>query len=388
MPTLSSTELARLQELRPRAFHHASQARASLGVEPVVSTHFPYRSLPLLIALSPLLATGCGAAAGPRPADNESEAALYAAAKREGSLVWLAAYYTQDATQALADAFETRYPGVKVTFTRQPAQIVYQRLTQEQQANSQVTDVFSSTDETHYVEQKAKGYLERYRPPNIDQLPLEFRHLDPDDAYQLGAIALVVIDYNSSRAGSGALPHRWLDLLDPSYKGRLSIGDPRFSGYAGNWVVAIIDKYGVDYFRRLSLNQPRVNRSILDPVTQVSAGERDFGVSTVDSSLQKKSVGGPINVVYPDDDAIAIFSPVAILKGAPHPNAARLFENFMYSKTYSETLVKSFNLPLRNDVVPTDGKTLAQIRWYRNSPTRLADGIPQAVDLWRQLFGG
>ena len=333
------------------------------------------------------LAVGCGGAT-PAGQTGPTEQQLYEAAKQEGSVVWLTAYYPQDATQALADAFEARYPGVKVTFSRQTAQIIYQRLTQEQTAQTHVTDVFSSTDEAQYLDQKRSGRLQPYRPTNLGSLREEFRRMDPDDAYQLGAVAFVIINYNPVRVNGEPLPRRWTDLLDPRFKGRLTVGNPAFSGYVGNWVVAMVDKYGEDYLRQLHNNQPKVNRSINDTVTQVVAGDRAIGVGSENYSLEKKAAGGAINVIYPDDDAVAIFSPVAVMRDAPHPNAARLFENFMYSREYSQALVKSFNFPLRSDVAPASGKSLNDIKWYRNTPTRLADGIPQVIDLWNQIVGG
>ncbi len=335
-----------------------------------------------------LLTTACGAVSGAPSGGLSPERVLYEAAKKEGTVVWLTAYYPQDATQALVDAFEATYPGVKVTFTRQAAQVIYLRLTQEQQSQSHITDVYSSTDEAQYLEQKKKGLLQPYRPPSVAKLRPEFQHMDRDDAYQFGAVAFVVINYNPPRTKGSPLPKRWTDLLDPLYKGRITTGSPAFSGYVGNWVVAMLDKYGEDYFRQLKENQPKINRSINDTVSQVVAGERDFGIGSENFSLQTKAAGSPIDVVYPEDDAIAIFSPVAVMKDAPHPNAARLFETFMYSREYSQALVKSSNFPLRSDVAPANGKDLKDLRWYRNQPSRLQEGIPESVELWRRVFGG
>jgi ABC-type Fe3+ transport system substrate-binding protein len=76
------------------------------------------------------------------------------------------------------------------------------------------------------------------------------------------------------------------------------------------------------------------------------------------------------------------------MKDAPHPNAARLFETFMYSREYSQALVRSYNFPLRSDVTPANGKDLKDLRWYRNQPSRLLEGIPQVIELWRKVFGG
>jgi hypothetical protein len=60
----------------------------------------------------------------------------------------------------------------------------------------------------------------------------------------------------------------------------------------------------------------------------------------------------------------------------------------MYSKEYSETLVKTSNYPLRSDIAPVSGEqTIDKIKWYRNKVDRLSSGVPQMVDLWRQIMG-
>ncbi|HEV8636433.1 MAG TPA: ABC transporter substrate-binding protein, partial [Chloroflexota bacterium] len=104
-------------------------------------------------------------------------------------------------------------------------------------------------------------------------------------------------------------------------------------------------------------------------------------------SLAKKAAGNPIDINFPADDSILIASPIAVMKDGPHPNAGRLFLNFIYSKEYSEALAKTHNYPLRPDVTPPSGKPLAEVKLYRNKPERLEKGIPEAIEKWRETFG-
>lgn len=102
---------------------------------------------------------------------------------------------------------------------------------------------------------------------------------------------------------------------------------------------------------------------------------------------KKKQAGNAIEVFYPEDDTILITSPIAVMKDAPHPNAARLFMNFFYSKQYSEVMVKTFNFPLRADVGSANGIRLDRLHFYRSKVERLATGIPEVVAKWRETFG-
>jgi len=307
---------------------------------------------------------------------------LYAAAKKEGTVVWWTAHYAQSAADRVRDAFKAKYPGIEVVFIRQTAQVIFQRLNQDLKSNVKELDVFASTDESHYVTLKSQNVLAPFVPADINKVPPSLRHLDPDEMYQIGALGFVLINYNTKVQP----PHRWPQLGDPKWRNQVTLGHPAFSGYVGNWVVAMNDKYGWEYFKSIAANNPKIGRSVNDTVTDIVGGERMVGAGPDNYSLERKAGGNPIDIVYPDDDAVLITSPVAVLKDAPHPNAGRLFMNFMYSREYSQALVKSYNYPLRTDVPSANGAKLDKIRWTRNKVDRLASGIPEVIAKWRETF--
>jgi len=321
------------------------------------------------------------AVAAPGPAD---DASLYAEAKKEGKVVWWTAHYQLDAAEAVRDAFVAKYPGIEFQFIRQTAQVVFQRLTQDLKAGVHELDVFASTDEAHYLVLKKQGVLATYTPLGINNLPKAFQSVDPDNSYHVGALGFVLINYNTKLPTP---PQKWTDLLDPRWKGQITLGHPGFSGYVGNWVVAMWDKYGWDYFTKLAKNNPKIGRSINDTVTDIVSGERLVGAGPDGTSLDSKAHGNPINIQFPTDDAILIVSPVAILKDAPHPNAARLLESFYYTKEYSTAMTKTLNYSLRSDVPPPSGVSIDRVKWYRNKAERLEKGVPEAIAKWRQTFG-
>jgi iron(III) transport system substrate-binding protein len=342
----------------------------------------------LQVGLGTASAAFLGATIGTRPAEAGAapadEAGLYAEAKKEGKVVWWTAHYALNAAEAVRDAFVAKYPGIEVQFIRQTAQVVYQRLTQNLKAGVREVDVFASTDEAHYLTLKKQGVLAAYAPLGVDGLPKPFQRVDPDNTYHIGALGFVVINYHPKVTTP---PQKWTDLLDPKWKGYITLGHPGFSGYVGNWVVAMWDKYGWDYFMKLAKNNPKIGRSINDTVTDIVSGERLVGAGPDNYSLDNKNRGNPINIQFPADDAILIVSPVAILKDAPHPNAARLFESFFYTKEYSMSMARTFNYPLRADVPPPSGVTIDKVKWYRNKAERLDKGVPDAIGKWRETFG-
>jgi len=333
------------------------------------------------------LVEACGGATSQPTAPTEADLTkLYEAARKEGKVTWWTAHYEQSAAEVMRDAFKKKYPGIEVTLLRQTAQVLYQRLQNNLKAGVHEVDVFASTDEAHYPPLKKQNALIAFKPPDIDLIPQQFQRMDPDETYHLGALGFVVINYQTQKVTSP--PRSWKDFLDPQWSGKITTGHPGFSGYVGNWVLAMVDKYGDQYLKDLAKLKPKINRSVNDTVTDIVGGERQVGAGPDNFSLAKKNAGNPIDITFPTDDAILIAAPVGIMKDAPHPNAGLLFKNFMYSKEYSDALVQTFNFPIRGEVKPAGGvATLDKIKWYRNQIARLTVGVPEVIDKWRSIMG-
>jgi iron(III) transport system substrate-binding protein len=311
---------------------------------------------------------------------------LYDAAKKEGTVVWWTGHYAQDAAEKVRDAFKAKYPGIEVQFIRQTGQVIFQRLTQDLKSNVHEVDVFASTDEAQYPILKRQNALASFVPADVDKLPAQFRRLDPDETYQLGNIALMLFNYNPKKVPA---PKKWADLLDPKYKNQLAVGHPGFSGYVGNWALAMNDKFGWDnYMKKFAANNPKIGRSVFDCTTDIISGERELGPGADSLALEKKAQGNSVAIAFPEDEVgtVMCVGPVAVLRQAPHPNAARLFMNFYYSKEYAKVMAQTYNLPLLADVPAGGGIQWQKLKLYRSSAQRLEAGIPDIVAKWRETF--
>ncbi|MFL6693803.1 MAG: extracellular solute-binding protein, partial [Ramlibacter sp.] len=180
---------------------------------------------------------------------------LYAAARKEKPVTVYTAHYSTEEAAALCAAYEKKYPDLKCNFVRTTAQVAYQRLQQDASANAPVASVFSSTDVSHYPALKQKGQLIAYRPHNaVNMVDSLKAYNDKDGQYWVTAAALMLLTYNTSAVKEKDAPRNWTDLLDPKWKGKVSIGHPGYSGYVGTWVVLMRKLYGWDYFTRLEKN--------------------------------------------------------------------------------------------------------------------------------------
>ncbi|HEX3177827.1 MAG TPA: extracellular solute-binding protein [Methylomirabilota bacterium] len=319
--------------------------------------------------------------------DGEKE--LYDAARKEKELTWYTAHYNTETAAAICGGFEKQYPGVACKYVRTTAQVAYQRLAQDQKAGIAQASVISSTDASHYGKMKLDGWLQKYRPKNLAELADAFKpYNDPDDLFVATAAGLVLLTYNTAAVPAGEAPKKWTDLLDPKWKNKVSIGHPGFSGYVGTWVVQMKKLYGWDYFKKLELNKPRIGRSINDTVTMLNARESLVAAGPSATTLESRAKGNPLGVVYPEDGAVLMVSPTGILKNAPAPNAAKLFEEYLLSRACNELIVQHAQDPVNKFVKPmAGGKSIAEVKTIRPTYEEIDKGIPEVKELFRETFG-
>jgi iron(III) transport system substrate-binding protein len=317
------------------------------------------------------------------------EKQLYEAAKKEGEFTVYTAHYNTEEAAALCAAFEKKYAGIKCNFVRTTAQVAFQRLQQDMQANVAVASVFSSTDVSHYPDLKKRGLLLQYRPNNLDKIVDSLRQYnDKDNYYSVTAAALMVISYNNSLVSEKDAPKNWPDLLNPKWKGKISIGHPAFSGYVGTWTVLMRKLYGWQYFEKLEKNQPQIGRSVNDTVTMLNAKERSVAASSEATTLLSRDKGNPLSVIYPQDGSLLMVSPSAIPKNAPAPNAGKLYIEFLLDKEAAEVQVKTHSLSVIKGIKPAVGaKPLEEIKVVRPTEEEITTGIPEVKEQFRNTFG-
>ena len=335
------------------------------------------------LAVAPALAASAWPAAA-----RADEAAKLTAAEKEGKVVWYVSMFDIDTAEKVGKAFEARYPGVSVEVVRATAGVIYQRVLQESQAGVFADDVFSSTDEGHYLNFKERGLTRPYVPAGADQVLPRFQGIDPDNYYQVASVGLILLLYNTQKVPLSDAPKNWKDLLDPKWKDKISFGHPAFSGYIATWVLSLTKLYGWEYFEQLAKQNPLIGRSGNDAITQLNSGERQVAAGPDATTLKSKNRGNPIDIIYPEDGSIFMTAPSAILAKAPHPHAAELFMDFFMTKEYSQLLVQNGFSPLRPDVAPPKGlRQLSDVKLIRPPAAELKTEIPEVIEKFRATFG-
>ncbi|MGH7041928.1 MAG: ABC transporter substrate-binding protein [Acetobacteraceae bacterium] len=315
------------------------------------------------------------------------EADLVKAARKEGSVTWYIAQVDGETAQQMGRAFSKQYPGINASVIRTTGQVAYERLQQDLRNDSPECDVFSTTDIAHMPALMKRKALANYVPPNAAAMAPAFKGLGQDGYFYPTTSTLMLIIYHSQRVKPADAPKGWNDLLDPKWKGRVAFGDPAFSGYVGVWAVEMKKLYGWKWFQTLAKNNPRIGRSGLDPLTLINAGECLCGLAPLSGALLSADKGNPIGVVYPTDGSVLCIGPSGVLAKAPHPNAARLFMNWLLSKDFAQLCVDARVTPVRDDAVAKAGaKPVSEVKLLRLTTAEIIKGVPEVISQWRDTF--
>ena len=320
-------------------------------------------------------------------ADAAAQDARVDAAKKEGKVVWYTSLAVPSA-EKVAKLFEAAYPGIKVEVHRTGSQRILQRVMQELSANIKNVDVIHTSDAGHYVLLKDKKLLMKYSPAGAEAFAPGFKDRD---GYYYGLRATVnVIAYNTKIVSAAEAPKTWKDLLAPKWKGKMVTAHPGYSGVIATHVLALVHGLGWDYFKQLGQQGVMIVQSAVDPSGIVASGERPVAVNGGDYTFyQVKKQGNPVEIVYPKEGVPLVVSPTAIAAFAPHPNAAKLFTDFTFTRELQQVLADSEGLYTGHPAVtyPADKPKLSDLKLLQVDPEELDKRSDEIKKRFVEFFG-
>ena len=323
-----------------------------------------------------------------RVASAADNPALEGAAHQEGALTWYIAQVDAQTAEGFGRAFTQANPGISVGVIRTTGQVAYQRLLMDIKNHTPQCDVFSTTDISHMPILKERHELTEYTPENAGALLPAFQALsDPGFSYITNAARYFII-YNKDKVKPEDAPRSWTDLLDPKWKGRVATGHPAFSGCTGTWALGIKKIHGWDFFEKLARNNPRIGRSAVDPMTLINAGECLVGVGAANNAYASIEKGNPLGVVHPADGLVLCVTPSGIPANAPHPNAAKLFMEWLLSPGYARLITADGSETILQGVPPRTGMPpLSEVKVIPLTVEEIRTGVPIVIEQWRDTFG-
>jgi len=284
-----------------------------------------------------------------RPASAaEIDPALVDAAKKEGAVVWYSGMIVNQIVRPIVDAFETKYPGIKVQASRASGNDNALKIMNESRARRPMADVIDGT--TALAPLLDASLIAQFKPVESARYPNDAK--DPAGYWTSPNIYYYTAAYNTNLVTAAEAPKTYDDLLDPKWKGKmawtydLTGGGP--PGFLYNILTIKGQDKGMEYLRAFAKQEPVVipaaQRVVLD---KAISGEYPIALMTLSyHSTISAAKGAPIQWLKMPP---MIMSPntISVLKNAPHPNAARLLIEFILS-TQGQTIMAA------NDYMPSD----------------------------------
>ena len=271
------------------------------------------------------------------PAPAAITPALIEAAKKEGKL----SFYTAmdlDFANRLGKAFQEKY-GIAVRVECSGAERVFTRIGQEYTANIRAVDVANTADAAHCIVWTRNGWLEPYLPEDVAK-HYDKAYYEPNGLHITTRILVSPIAYNTNLVKKEDAPKSFKDLLDPKWAGKMVKGHPAYSGTIMNATFQIARDLGWGYFEQLAKQRIMQVQSATDTPKKIQLGERAVMVDGAGYLvIRYKEEGAPLEVVYPEEGTPLAAGPSVLFKGAPSPNAGRLFQNWMHSREAQQFLV-------------------------------------------------
>jgi iron(III) transport system substrate-binding protein len=317
----------------------------------------------LLAGASMLLAAACAApaaapASGDQPAaggarqapppaprsayDDPAWQALITAARQEGKLI-LASGPNPDTRVKLPAAFKERF-GVEIEYLGGRSSELQTRLRGERASGVSSVDVIIGGGDS-VTAMYNDGWFTPLRPmlvvPEARNVPafrnnrLPFK--DPQDAYMFELESDVTghLIVNPQVVPDADL-QKLDDLLNPKWKGKISVEDPTVPGQGQNVGVYYYVLKGDEFFKRLYADQqPAVSRDDRQMQDWLARGQYpiSLGLSPrdVDEMLEQGLPAKVLGLLDGTGAVVGGFGVMGVFENPPHPNAAKLFVNWMAS---------------------------------------------------------
>ncbi len=345
-----------------------------------IFSHF----LPVL--LISIIAVGCGKEQEEKLTNkdiylyqgSDRDEKLIANAKKEGAVNIYTSMQERDLSP-LTEAFERKY-GIKTRNWRASPEKVVQRVGIEEKADRYEVDV---------VEMRGQEMEMLYRQDFLEEFySSQFRDIAPEafpkhKHYVPDRLNLFVMAYNTKLVKPGQVPNSYEDLLNPKWRGKISMdsGDVE-------WFAAVIkgmgEAKGLDYFKKLAKLKPSMRNGHTLLAEMTASGEVPIALNAYNYSVEKLKQKEEAIDWKPLQPAFGQPGVIGLMKNAPHPYAALLFTDFILSKEGQEIIKERGRAPISRAV----DTPLTKFKYQLIDSAIVLDERDKWDKLWSDLFLG
>ncbi len=251
--------------------------------------------------------------------------------------------------------------GQTVEFVRMPAAEIVARLVAEK--GRPRADVVLGLSAAMQEELKNRTVLDRYLSPVRAEIPAQFRDAD---GYWTGSTVYVQgitvnVDRHRKEFPGARFPRTYDDLLDPRLRGHIVAPNPTTSGAGFTFTITQITRLGEEraweYLASFDKNVRFYTSGSSTPANVVAAGEFPVGIAYAHDAQMVLGDGRPVRFLYPPRAGWDMAA-VSLVKGAPNPEGAQHFIDWLLSRRAQDLMTKiSLAYPVRPDVALPKGIT-------------------------------
>jgi iron(III) transport system substrate-binding protein len=310
-----------------------------------------------------------------------TDSQLMERAKKEGTFLLYTSMNAPDVNQVF-DGFRKRYPFITPkSYTTRSAALL-ERVITEARAGKYFSDVIQGNAFTLYLLGK-RGHTEPYASPEAKLYPDSYR--DPAGHWVAVYLQLNAIAYNTKLVAKSEAPKGYEDLTAPRWKGRMGLDDKQYIWFDG-LLKAMGREKGLAYMKRLAGQAIHFRSGNTLLANLLAAGEFGLLINARPEGIDElKQKGAPVEWVAPQPTTANVL-PIAIAKNAQHPNAARLFMDYMLSEEGQKRLSAMGRTPARPGVAASNPRLSQGLEIAVNDPG-MAERFDQVVALYKQVFG-
>jgi iron(III) transport system substrate-binding protein len=317
-----------------------------------------------------------------------STAADVAKAEQEGTLV----FYTHDGeagAAAAVDGFTKDFPKIKAAYVRLQTGALFSRILAERSAGRFDADVIQFSDIGTAMEFQKKGGYETYESPEYAGYGKQYV---ADNQYFYAGMIFCGIAYNTDKVKPEDAPKTWKDILNPRWKNIVSCKQATSGMQFVQWY-ELRKLYGDSFWKEFGKQRPHGFDSRAQLFDRLSKGDDTVCLEAEYAAyLLYRERKAPIAFVAPEDGLPATAVAAGVVNKPPHPEAARLFIDWLASPrgqaVYRETPDLKY-ASIRDDAPPmADGSRLRDLKLL--IPQDMADFLAQRKKFnadWNEMLG-
>jgi len=335
---------------------------------------------------------GLAPAIAPPPGYPDSYQSIIDAAQQEGRLVIYAGADVELANPLIKD-FQSMYPAIKVEYSDLNSAELFKRFTQETAEGKNLADVAWSVAMDSQLKLANDGYAQAYSSP-------ELAHLQ-DWAHWRNEIfgttfEPVVMAYNKQLVTQGEVPQTHAQLVSllkaqpAKFTGKIATYDIEKTGSGYLFISQDIKQNPGTWNLVRTMGERRARRmtSTSAMLDKISSGECLLGYNLLGAyALTRAMKDARIGVVMPKDYTLVISRLIFISRNAPHPNAAKLWVDYLLSRRGQTLMAQKAHLhSVRNDIQGADsGSQLYKLLGHAIKPVVVGPGLLTNLDHAKRL---